>query len=380
MRSKIPIPYKRKKQKEWSFYFYDANGDRVYRKTKIRSKTRALEFAIDYMDEYLGQKPPPTLEEYAKDFFVPGKCSWLMLKRLATKNLSDESIKLYRSKLVNHILPKFGRYRIDDDSLNAVDIQKWLAELPLKNMTRNHIKITFKIVLDHALRQKLMKGENVVDQVIQFGDDSTERLPFTIEECRTLFPSDDQELLRIWKTYFWASLFHTMLTTGLRSGEARALLWKDIFWGDCIVINKSIKNNSVIGETKGKKNRAVWLHPDTEDLLKKYRARYGFLVDDASVWFSLHKWTEHLSGRTLPSNLRKAMKRAGVDDRGQTPHSFRHTFNNEARKQLTGEALRYMIGHESIKMTDHYTHGEARERLLEYQDSRNAFDGLWNRR
>ncbi len=387
MKSKKPVVYRRKKSqkdktkpdKGYSFYFYGPDGKPVYRKTKIRTKAAATEYAEEYVKEYLGQNPPPTLEEYTKDFFIWGRCDWIKDRLSTDHDFGQATAKLRRGKLLNYILPKYGKLRLDDSKINAVDVQRWLRNLPLKNQTKNHIRDTMNIVMRQAKKQRLI-SENYITEVAYFGNDSIERLPFTIEECQILFPVSDLELRRIWDSYYWASLFHTMLSTGMRSGEIRALLWRDVFWGDCLVINKTVKNNGTVGETKGKKPRSIFLHPDTEDLLKKHKAEFRFSENDDLMWFPLDRTSKYVDRRTLVNHLRKALEQTGIEDKGRTPHSFRHTFNNEARNELAEEPLRFMIGHESRAMTEHYSHYTAREKLLEYQAARNTFNSLWKRR
>jgi hypothetical protein len=52
----------------------------------------------------------------------------------------------------------------------------------------------------------------------------TERSILTLAECAALFPSDRDELVRIWGDAHHATAFLTLMSTGIRSGALRALL------------------------------------------------------------------------------------------------------------------------------------------------------------
>ncbi len=120
----------------------------------------------------------------------------------------------------NYIIPQFGKRRLND--LNPVEIENWLVGLSLANGTKNNILYTLNIVLREAKREKLI-AHNPIDEVEPLAANYKARDIFTLDELKKLFPKDDREkLLKIWTGLKYASLFHTMATTGIRSGEARA--------------------------------------------------------------------------------------------------------------------------------------------------------------
>ncbi len=74
-----PRVYKRSGDKYFSFYFYNDDGQRVFRKTEDAARSRAEAYAEEYVRDYF-KKPGEvtiTLKDFAKDFFVWGKCSWI---------------------------------------------------------------------------------------------------------------------------------------------------------------------------------------------------------------------------------------------------------------------------------------------------------------
>jgi integrase len=61
----------------------------------------------------------------------------------------------------------------------------------------------------------------------------------TTDELRKLFPPTQEKLLEIWKTQAYAALFLTMATTGIRSGEARALAWRHLLPDGWLLVERA---------------------------------------------------------------------------------------------------------------------------------------------
>jgi integrase len=111
-----------------------------------------------------------------------------------------------------------------------VEIENWLVGLSLANGTKNDILYALNIVLREAKREKLI-SHNPIDEVDPLAASYKGREVFTLEELKKLFPNDSrQKLLETWNELKYASPFHTIATTGIRSGEARALQWQDVSW------------------------------------------------------------------------------------------------------------------------------------------------------
>ena len=148
-----------------------------------------------------------------------------------------------RGHLTNHIIPAFATIKLTD--INPVQVENWLLELKFANSTKNHIRDTFNIVLNEARRERLIKT-NPIDDVGRLSKSNyKKRDTLSMEELRTLFPKDEQQLLLVWKRYDLAALYFLMLTSGIRSGEARALLWKSIVWDEqAILIIQAVKGGN----------------------------------------------------------------------------------------------------------------------------------------
>lgn len=96
-----------------------------------------------------------------------------------------------------------------------------------------------------------------------------------------------------------------MLTSGIRSGEARVLQWKHIVWDQQgILIVQAQKANKAIGEPKAKEIRAVIVPKRTITLLK---------------W-----WLEQTLYKLPEDYIFPGINTAG---RNLVAHSLRHTYN-----------------------------------------------------
>jgi integrase len=125
--------------------------------------------------------------------------------------------------LNNYLIPVFGEKRLSE--INAVAIENWLASIPRSNQTRKYILGTLRIVLGEADREGLIPF-NPTLKVEPFGNDSKSRDIFTKEELGKLFLSDTDALLSVWGTMQNAAQFLLLATTGMRSGEVRAVQWR----------------------------------------------------------------------------------------------------------------------------------------------------------
>ena len=77
-----------------------------------------------------------------------------------------------RGHLVKHILPQFGKRRLDEITLPMVE--NWLVDLPLANQTKNHMLHRLTILFREAEAQKLIRTDPL-EKVEPMGHDSRTR-------------------------------------------------------------------------------------------------------------------------------------------------------------------------------------------------------------
>jgi len=131
-----------------------------------------------------------------------------------------------------------------------------------------------------------------------------------------------------------------MLTTGLRRSEVLSISRDAIQWD-----SKRIK---ITG--KGGKERFVFLTPEAIAAIKRYmkNRRWDPLDDDKKLF--------PIKDSRLYQIVKKYAKRCGFN-KDITPHTLRHTFATMAvRRTGDVEAVRKIMGHESITTTQRYLH------------------------
>jgi len=164
-----------------------------------------------------------------------------------------------------------------------------------------------------------------------------------------------------------AALFTTLLTTGMRLGEAQALRWCDVDLDRSTVgIRQSIHFETgtgwVAGETKTGRSRLVSIPPGTVAALRKQRARQNEMrLAAGPTWQDNDYVFTRADGRPLPAvHIRNAMVRA-CDAAGIARRSvkdLRHTYATLAlTRNVPLKVVSEALGHASVAITaDTYSH------------------------
>ena len=117
----------------------------------------------------------------------------------------------------------------------------------------NSVKNNILAVIDE------IEGELYSDGLIEyevhvkhFKRNTKDKGILTIAEINQLFPADYDSLINIWRVrstereqdiYSFATAIYTILSTGMRSSEVRALQWNQFVRSDAILINAMIDSN-----------------------------------------------------------------------------------------------------------------------------------------
>ena len=368
-----------KRAKAW---YYKLPDEKTYHSTGKTAKAVAESYVTRLIKEgKTGGGRRIKLKNFVPGFFEQTG-DWVEKRKQKDKSFSPVMSQLRTGHLNNYILPEFGDRYLDE--VEAFEIDDWLLTSkkyttgePLANGTKNSLMNTFGLVLKEAKRKGLIIF-NPVDDIERLGDNYRERKPFDIEEIKTMFPPEDDRLLEIWESYYWASIYYLMLTSGMRSGEIRALLWKHIDWKICVVlIVRAVKAEGIIAQTKSKEQRGTLVPERTMDLLHKWRDETPFPNAEDLIFYGLGNGNQTLEGSTMVDHFKDGLLRAGVEGQGRTPHCLRHTYNTRMEKLLPEAILRYMIGHRSRAMTQRYLHVTPEERLKEYLPVQKQIDSAW---
>lgn len=350
----------------WYFCYYDEAGKRIYKATGKKKKYEAVAFIEEFLE--LKDNTPQTLNDYTKTFFLWEQCNWIKRQHAKGKSFTISVAKFRRSHLDNYILPKFGKRRMD--SLNRVEIENWLIGLknyrsgvPLSNQSKNHILYTFRIVLREVERERLIPF-NCLGTVESLALRPKARDVFTKEELNRLFPADIKEMKAIWGRKEYAYLFYVLATTGMRSGEVRALQWKHIIWDETcngLFVERAVKDNDEFGTTKTGFSRVVLLTTRANECLKDWLDETPFDQMNDLIFFGQER-NRPTTRKNLSLHFQKALQRTQID-RNLVIHSFRHTYNTLLEPVLPKETLQALTGHRTDEMTERYNHPDINKRL-----------------
>ena len=196
----------------------------------------------------------------------------------------------------------------------------------------------------------------------------------TLTEITKLFPEEYDKLIETWRiraterendVYSFAAAIYTLLTTGMRSSEIRALQWNQFIRPDAILINAMIdSNDNRVNRLKkwsedNKKWRVTVLPDRTVRMIELLR------LDKAAEDYVFMYMDKPLTTWFLLDHFKYVMKKNGINckERNITIHSLRFTYNSLMKGEISGEDLRLMVGHTTEAMTEYYDKSKALEHL-----------------
>lgn len=300
------------------------------------------------------------MSEIKKPNFVEDFANYLV----AIKNLSQTYIKNMTVTIEQFLefinVHKFkNKYNSIEDitlneirSLNNSDIYSFiffLAESHYQNNSRvikiEHLKTFFDYLfrIKNTIFKEPFKKINSERKLVK-------KLPkyLSLEESRRLLKiyenSTDEVEIRD------NAMLHLFLNCGLRLSEIKNLNIKDISLTD----NKF----TIIG--KGNKERTNYLNLKTKDALMKYlKIRDNFSKnnknDDKTLFLTCYGY--RMSQFTINKIVKRAYRKANLDDKVYTVHTLRHTCATILyRAGVNIKTIQELLGHVQIDTTEIYTH------------------------
>lgn len=354
--------YETKKGKRWKFNAYAGmdpdTGKQIIRsrggftsKKEAESALRTIRYEFDH--KILRASTNATFRDVTE--------RWLTVYK---NTVRDSTYQKTLECLRIHILPAFGEKNLD--AIRALQCQDFA----------NHLSTVFK-----DYRKKYRIATRIYDYAIAVG--ATNRAnPF----LRVVMPKNDTsyaptpffekselaEILDAMKdNQKWYTFFRLLSYTGLRRGEALALLWSDVdFKAGTLTISKTlstgIDNVPVVHETKTKSGmRTIDIDRETLGILNDWRAAQKTLSMKGFM-FPSKNGTE-MSVSKPYAYFQRVAKKLGIKG---TIHSFRHTHASmlfEAGWSI--KDVQERLGHKDFKTTmDIYTHVTKRRRKESMKD------------
>jgi integrase len=311
------------------------------------------------------KKKVPTFEEYAKGWWDFETCGYLKWRTMR-KEITVSTVALFKSNMDLHITPYFGKMKLD--AITAVDIEAWLSGFKgekLKNTTANSNLHTLKIMLGEAVRRGILT-DNPGAGVQDLPKEDTGITILTLEEVRKLFGKDTGT---VWGSSCVCTANKLAAFTGMRIGEILGLRGEDVFEDYIRVCGQYGRYG--FGKTKGKEIREIpitaLLRQEIQELIRHNGMGYLFSEDGGKKPIArsmiYREFYHALEGIKISEEERR--------ERNLSFHGWRHFFNTTLRMANVADSkLQRLTGHKSIKMTEHYTHFNAREftEVREIQD------------
>ena len=196
----------------------------------------------------------------------------------------------------------------------------------------------------------------------------------------------------MWGTQRKGLFFLILAGTGIRSGECRALSWRQVMWEEsALLINRTCIGGSLevgpISEKKGG-SKIVLMPSRVRDELREWQ-RLSLLREPDDFMFPGKIKGKPISKATIVHELPVAIWRLNtaakekrlppvIDTTGRNlvVHSFRHTYASRLRRLMPRALPSRLLGHQAETTTDLYDHPSIAERVAELEAAREAIEGL----
>ena len=288
---------------------------------------------------------------------------WVEIYR---NNVKESTLHKTMVVFRDHILPKFGKYKIDLISINSLQKQAYEWHSKYKNY-KKMINYTFA-VFNYAFRMGYIssnpKDKFIMPKKVQEQQDEDLKY-YTREELITLFKYLEKDATNEWFTFF-----RLLAYTGIRKGECLALTWNDIdFKNNTLTVNKTISvglnNKQIIQDPKSFNSfRTMSIDTNTMTILKKWKTEQASMLlkfghnsmNKNQLLFS----TASRNKMYTLSKPRTILKK--VCDKNNFKfihiHGFRHTHASLLFESgVTMESVKERLGHSDIQTTVNiYTH------------------------
>ena len=298
-----------------------------------------------------------TLGEYLK--------RWL--KDYVTPNLAPKTAEWYAYIVHTHIIPALGNITLTQ--LRPEHLQRYYADKlasgrndgqgALSPQTVRHCHVTIHYALETAMKWGIIM-RNPADAVMP--------PPIQRKQMQTWNESEVRCFLEEIKKSPYYALFHLLLSSGMRRGEALALRWRDVDLTLCqVYVTRSLQHlkdgTFVFKQPKtARGQRSIALPPATTLVLREHyekqaeiMSRMGATLKGDDLVFC-HSDGTPLQPSSITHAWEKLVKRSGL--KYIRLHDARHTHASLMLKQgIHPKIVQERLGHASIQITlDTYSH------------------------
>jgi integrase len=358
-------------KKVYFYYTYDQEGQRRGPwTTKCLNKTAARNYCHKLLQagELLPDcKKTVTFGEYAQGFWERG--SEYIKRQESRKDITDTYISNCQKYVANQLLPFFADTPLS--KFTEKDINDWLLGFKnrktvkdgkevivrYQNTYANSVFGTLSVMLAEAVRRGLIAA-NPCEKVLRLKNDRKKLEILNVGEVQKLFPKNYKT---IWGGKELAYIANRLASlTGMRIGEILGLRGEFVFDNYILVCGQY--GEFGYGKTKTKESRNIPLLPEMMKLLHKLTDKNG-----KGYVFSLDGGAAPVTQTYIRRAFNSALKKIGIGEteikrRGLSLHGWRHFVNTDLQRQgLTIQQVQSVTGHKSDRMSDWYSHVDARQ-------------------
>ena len=332
------------------YWWTKADGKKIQRSTGEKTKAKAEKYLRALIGDDVQRHAQAVLfGNFVKGLFDHEKGPIARRKLLRGHTYTKAYAMAQQTFMDKYAVPTFGKMEIN--KIRPYDVECWILDLPhrygLKNKTANNVLCALRQVFQEALMQELVE-RNPAEHIKPLAKIGKRRGCFTVDQIKRLF------------AFPWAHCHAYVAcllaaSTGMRMGEIRALTIEQVHEG-YITVDASWNDIEGRKSTKSGYGRIV---PVSDGVMKELRA----ILPPEGLVFT-YNGRVPMGDKTITSRLDERMTELGIDYKTEnlTFHSFRHYFNTRlVASGISNEKTRAVIGHESLEMTEHYSHLEAQD-------------------
>ena len=354
-------------------------GDDSFRRIGTRSAAAAI--AVRAYEEGLTkkEKKSPSFVEYVLNFWDFDNSSYVKLKNKTKKGSigRDHCLNMlgtFKKNFISHINQDLKLDEVTQSDIENVIIAL-IDEGSISNSTINNVILSVQKPLNEAFSRGMIKT-NPMQNISMLERNQKDRGIPTKSEVEAVLEYLRKEGFAgrsSMKIYLAVAL---AATTGMRQGEIRALRKEAIEFVEnnveyedqaIITVSESFEKTDGFKSTKGKRVRHV---PVSKSLAKELVK----MADSNPYKNGLIFWSDNsadtpIAGSYINKYYYAALAVVGITEEKRKErnidfHSLRHFFNSMLRGEVDDSNLRLVVGHQSERMSDNYTH-EIREKVLE---------------
>ena len=377
----------------WYFWFW-LDGKQVRRTCgkngkPCLTKKEAMAYISSLTDDdLLGINTKKTLNDWCSGMYDTDS-EYLIRQKNKGFEIADKT-RQNKYNCLQRILEEFGDK--EPSTILPSDIDTWLLSLPLSNGTRNTLITVFTEIFKELNYKGVVSSVPLITKFSMF--DKKDKGVLTLTEINMLYPKDTQDIINVWGfckyanksyTYFQLATFVLVcLTTGLRSGEARALQYSQRVREDAFLINGMLDDklekvsHLKKGNEKNKKWRVVILPQRTIEMLnilETFPERKQKITD-----YIFENNFQPYSSQFVNDRFKRVLEKNGIDFKKRilSIHSCRFTYNTLMRREISDDDLRLMTGHVDVSMTDYYDRSTALDHLPKLLENKATIDTIFS--